>query len=113
MTSGHVGLPLTSFIARFRTKKKQKTTKLERSISDLTGRAEDLAREVADLRQENGWLKEIVMLKGSTLGGLNFGYNFSEGAFHPLSGQGVHDSQEHLSDESSRETKAVEKSKRQ
>jgi Basic region leucine zipper len=51
--------------ARFRIKKKQKTVNLQRSISDLTGRAEDLEREVADLRRENGWLKEIVMLKNS------------------------------------------------
>jgi hypothetical protein len=39
------------------------TVNLERSISDLTGRAGDLEREAADLRRENGWLKEIVMLK--------------------------------------------------
>ena len=38
---------------------------LERSVSDLTGRAEELEREAADLRRENGWLKEIVMLKGA------------------------------------------------
>jgi hypothetical protein len=38
---------------------------LQRSISDLTGRAKDLEREAADLRRENGWLKEIVMLKNS------------------------------------------------
>jgi len=53
------------FPARFRIKKKLKTVNLERSISDLTGRAEDLEREAADLRRENGWLKEIVMLKHS------------------------------------------------
>ncbi|KAG6814020.1 hypothetical protein H0H92_003870 [Tricholoma furcatifolium] len=52
-------------------KKKQRTTNLERSVNDLTGRAEDLEREVADLRRENGWLKEIVMLKGSRLAGQN------------------------------------------
>lgn len=51
--------------ARFRIKKKQKTINLERSVSDLTGRAEELEREVTDLRRENGWLKEIVMLKGT------------------------------------------------
>jgi len=34
-------------------------------VSNLTGRAEELEREAADLRRENGWLKEIVMLKGS------------------------------------------------
>lgn len=50
--------------ARFRVKKKQKTIALERTVSDLTGRAEELEREVGDLRQENGWLKEIVVLKG-------------------------------------------------
>lgn len=51
--------------ARFRIKKKNKTITLERSVSNLTGRAEELEREAADLRRENGWLKEIVMLKGS------------------------------------------------
>lgn len=40
-------------------------------MSDLTGRAEELEREASDLRRENGWLKEIVMLKGSRLAGLN------------------------------------------
>jgi hypothetical protein len=51
--------------ARFRVKKKQKTIALERAVSDLTGRAEELEREAGDLRQENGWLKEIVVLKGT------------------------------------------------
>ncbi|KAF9535473.1 hypothetical protein CPB83DRAFT_841811 [Crepidotus variabilis] len=55
----------TAASARFRIKKKHKTITLERSVSDLTGRAEELEREVADLRRENGWLKEIVMLKGA------------------------------------------------
>lgn len=53
------------YLARFRIKKKNKTVTLERSVSNLTGRAEELEREAADLRRENGWLKEIVMLKGS------------------------------------------------
>jgi hypothetical protein len=52
-------------LARFRIKKKQRTLNLERSVNDLAGRAEELEREAADLRRENGWLKEIVMLKGS------------------------------------------------
>lgn len=34
-------------------------------MTELTGRAEELEREAADLRRENGWLKEIVMLKGT------------------------------------------------
>ncbi|KDR84850.1 hypothetical protein GALMADRAFT_82940 [Galerina marginata CBS 339.88] len=55
----------TAASARFRIKKKHKTINLERSVSDLTGRAEELEREAADLRRENGWLKEIVMLKGT------------------------------------------------
>jgi hypothetical protein len=72
--SGKVLLPTTdseptilqcTFTARFRIKKKQKTVNLERSISDLTGRTEDLEREAADLRRENVWLKEIVMLKNA------------------------------------------------
>lgn len=53
--------------ARFRIKKKQRSLNLERSVSDLTGRAEELEREAAELRRENGWLKEIVMLKGSRI----------------------------------------------
>ncbi|KAJ7596634.1 hypothetical protein C8J56DRAFT_917925 [Mycena floridula] len=59
----------TAASARFRIKKKQRTLNLERSVSDLSGRAEELEREAADLRRENGWLKEIVMLKGSRLAG--------------------------------------------
>ncbi len=50
-------------------KKKQWTLTLERSISDLSGRVEELEREAAELRRENGWLKEIVMLKSKRLGG--------------------------------------------
>ena len=34
-------------------------------MSDLTGRVDELEQEAADLRRENGWLKEIVMLKSS------------------------------------------------
>ena len=45
---------------------------MQRSISDLTGRAEDLEREAADLRRENGWLKEIVMLKNSRFPPVDF-----------------------------------------
>lgn len=41
---------------------------MERTVSDLTGRAEELEREATELRRENGWLKEIVMLKGRSLG---------------------------------------------
>ena len=56
-------------IARFRIKKKQWTLNLERSITDLSGRVEELEREAAELRRENGWLKEIVMLKSKRFGG--------------------------------------------
>ncbi|KIK98493.1 hypothetical protein PAXRUDRAFT_823784 [Paxillus rubicundulus Ve08.2h10] len=57
----------TAASARFRIKKKQKTLNLERTVSDLTGRAEELEREATELRRENGWLKEIVLLKGRKL----------------------------------------------
>lgn len=33
----------------------------------MTGRADELEREATELRRENGWLKEIVMLKGRSL----------------------------------------------
>ncbi|KAL4251320.1 hypothetical protein ABKN59_005649 [Abortiporus biennis] len=55
--------------ARFRIKKKQWTVNLERTITDLSGRVEELEREAAELRRENGWLKEIVMLKSKRFGG--------------------------------------------
>ncbi len=56
--------------ARFRIKKKQWTLNLERTISDLSGRVEELEREASELRRENGWLKEIVMLKSKRLAGV-------------------------------------------
>ncbi|KIM85481.1 hypothetical protein PILCRDRAFT_5774 [Piloderma croceum F 1598] len=59
----------TAASARFRIKKKQRSLNLDRSVSDLTGRAEELEREATELRRENGWLKEIVMLKGRSLSG--------------------------------------------
>ncbi|KAJ7042629.1 hypothetical protein C8F04DRAFT_1076574 [Mycena alexandri] len=65
----------TAASARFRIKKKQRALDLERSVSDLTGRAEELEREASDLRRENGWLKEIVMLKGGRLAGINLSGN--------------------------------------
>jgi len=64
----------TAASARFRVKKKHKTINLERSVSDLTGRAEELEREAADLRRENGWLKEIVMLKGTHFAASNLAH---------------------------------------
>ncbi|KAJ3531892.1 hypothetical protein NMY22_g7970 [Coprinellus aureogranulatus] len=67
----------TAASARFRIKKKQKTVNLERTVSDLTGRAEDLEKEVADLRRENGWLKEIVMLKGTRIASANLAHRMA------------------------------------
>ncbi|KAF8971437.1 hypothetical protein BDZ97DRAFT_1240307 [Flammula alnicola] len=64
----------TAASARFRIKKKHKTISLERSVSDLTGRAEELEREASDLRRENGWLKEIVMLKGTRFAASNLAH---------------------------------------
>ncbi|RPD81640.1 hypothetical protein L226DRAFT_606920 [Lentinus tigrinus ALCF2SS1-7] len=60
----------TAASARFRIKKKQWTLNLERTISDLSGRVEELEREASELRRENGWLKEIVMLKSKRLAGV-------------------------------------------
>ncbi|EIW86410.1 hypothetical protein CONPUDRAFT_78771 [Coniophora puteana RWD-64-598 SS2] len=57
----------TAASARFRIKKKQWTLNLERTVADLAGRAEELEREAADLRKENSWLKEIVLLRGKAL----------------------------------------------
>ncbi|KAI0001807.1 hypothetical protein BJV77DRAFT_907967, partial [Russula vinacea] len=50
----------TAASARFRVKKKIKSVNLERTVSDLSGRVDELEQEAADLRRENGWLKEIV-----------------------------------------------------
>lgn len=52
----------------------------------MAGRAEDLEREAADLRRENGWLKEIVMLKGSRLAGVNLASHLAESSHR--SGEG-------------------------
>lgn len=57
-------------LARFRIKKKQRVLNMERSIADLEGRAEDLEKEAVELRRENGWLKEMVILKGRRALGL-------------------------------------------
>jgi hypothetical protein len=43
-------------------------------VSELTGRADELEREAADLRRENGWLKEIVMLKGTRFAASNLAH---------------------------------------
>ena len=43
---------------------------MERTVSDLTGRVDELEQEAADLKKENGWLKEIVMLKSGRGGPL-------------------------------------------
>jgi hypothetical protein len=46
------------------------TRDLERNVTDLSGRVDELEQEAADLRRENGWLKEIVVLKsGKARGG--------------------------------------------
>lgn len=66
----HVASPSNAIggrTARFRIRKKLKTLNLERIVTDLAGRTEELEREAADLRRENAWLKEIVFLKGRNL----------------------------------------------
>ncbi|CAE6442343.1 unnamed protein product [Rhizoctonia solani] len=54
----------TAASARFRVKKKQRTIELERALVELEGRADELEKEAVELRRENGWLKEMVILKG-------------------------------------------------
>ncbi|KAL5534659.1 hypothetical protein ACEPAG_1123 [Sanghuangporus baumii] len=53
--------------ARFRIKKKHKTLALERSVVELEARADDLEREASELRRENGWLKEMLIMKGRSV----------------------------------------------
>jgi len=62
----------TAASARFRVKKKIKTHTLERTVSDLSGRVGELEQEASDLRRENGWLKEIVVLKSGRARGGDF-----------------------------------------
>ena len=40
---------------------------MERTVTELEGRAEVLEREAVDLRRENGWLKEMLVLKGRNI----------------------------------------------
>jgi len=53
----------TEASARFRLKKKERNLNLEQTISELSGRAEELEKEAENLRRENGWLKEIVVMR--------------------------------------------------
>lgn len=42
---------------------------MERTVTSLSRRVDELEREAAELRRENGWLKEIVMLRTRRLAG--------------------------------------------
>jgi hypothetical protein len=53
----------TRLEARFRSKKKERNLDLEQTITVLSGKADVLEKEAEDLRKENGWLKEIVIMK--------------------------------------------------
>ncbi|CDZ97122.1 Basic-leucine zipper domain [Phaffia rhodozyma] len=53
----------TEASARFRAKKKAKVRDLSVSVSTLETSVRDLELEAGELRRENGWLKEIVLLK--------------------------------------------------
>ncbi|OAX44851.1 hypothetical protein K503DRAFT_728580 [Rhizopogon vinicolor AM-OR11-026] len=78
----------TSASARFRIKKKQRTLNLERTVADLTGRAEELEREASDLRRENSWLKEIVLLKGGRMSAFSSSQSSSTDQSNSSSTQG-------------------------
>lgn len=43
---------------------------MEQTMSDLQRKAQDLEKEVGELRRENSWLKEIVIMKGKQRGTL-------------------------------------------
>ncbi|OBZ79243.1 hypothetical protein A0H81_00385 [Grifola frondosa] len=79
----------TAASARFRIKKKQWTLNLERTISDLSGRVEELEREASELRRENGWLKEIVMLKSKRFAGVVPNLEEPSSSSAPLSLEGT------------------------
>jgi hypothetical protein len=51
----------TAASARFRLKKKEWETALEKKSKDLEGRVEELERECEGLRRENGWLKGLIV----------------------------------------------------
>ena len=40
---------------------------LERTVTELEGRADVLEKEAVELRRENGWLKEMLVLKGRNM----------------------------------------------
>ena len=85
-------------VARFRVKKKVQTLNLERTVTDLSGRVDELEQEAEDLRRENGWLKEIVMLKtGKARGG-----DLLAGPSQPFSSP---DPQEDVDEDEDREAK--------
>jgi hypothetical protein len=54
---------------------------LEQTITELSGRAEELEKEAAELRKENGWLKEMVIMKSRVhIAGLKEDTDTQEGA---------------------------------
>ncbi|KAG8925943.1 hypothetical protein FRC03_006025 [Tulasnella sp. 419] len=56
----------TEASARFRARKRQKNQELQRTISALQERADELERNANELRRENTWLKELAMLRSRT-----------------------------------------------
>ena len=53
----------TAASARFRVKKKQREQALEKTAKELTDKVEALEAKVKSLRQENGWLRRLVVEK--------------------------------------------------
>lgn len=95
----------TSASARFRIKKKQKTLNLERAVTDLTGRTEELEREASELRRENSWLKEIVLLKSRRRGAFGGSQSRDSQQASTSSAQGDGHDAEPSSDEEDHETR--------
>jgi len=58
------------YLARFRKKKKERLQEMEQTMSDRQRKVDDLEKEASNLRKENLWLKEMVIMKGKQRGTL-------------------------------------------
>lgn len=68
-------------------------------MSDLQRRADNLEKEAGDLRRENGWLKEMVIMKGRRRAGLNVGNRQGDGKEgQPTDGDESEDSDDSAAD---------------
>lgn len=83
----------------------QRHLSLERAVTDLTGRTEELEREASELRRENSWLKEIVLLKSRRRGAFGGSQSRDSQQASTSSAQGDGHDAEPSSDEEDHETR--------